>query len=173
MRTERSRINALVAVASRQAGTWNGIVHALDKDGALQWKLGSEGDVSYSSPAVDPADGTVYIATTAGHLRAMDPDVCLTPEPNGCFKWDTLLGGQVRFGSPSIAPDGTIYVPTREGVVAVSPTGDVLWEFQTEGRVATTPAIDPSGNIYFGSIGGAGGSGSADAFPGDAVNVRH
>jgi outer membrane protein assembly factor BamB len=135
------------------AGTWNGIVHALDDDGTLLWRLGSEGGVSYSSPAVDPTDGTIYIATTAGHLRAMNAD--------GSLKWDIRVGGQVRFGSPSIATDGTIYVPTREGLVAVSPAGDSLWEFQTEGRVAMTPAIDASGNIYFGSVGGAGGSGAA------------
>jgi outer membrane protein assembly factor BamB len=130
------------------AGTWNGIVHALaPATGALLWDLSSGGSVSYSSPALGP-DGTVYVGTTRGRLRAVTPA--------GEFKWEAVVG-RVRFGAAAVGSNGTVYIGSFDGLNAVDPDGTVLWTFDTEGRVASTPAIGADGTLYVGSLGRAGG----------------
>jgi large repetitive protein len=121
------------------AGTFNGVVHALDPDGNLLWRLPLGSAVSYSSPAIG-ADGTIYIGTVRGTLAAISPD--------GVLQWNAILRSSIRFGSPSIAADGTIYIGTKAGLSAVSPAGDILWQVEAPGYVATAPAIATDGTIY-------------------------
>lgn len=121
------------------AGTFNGVVHALSPDGDLLWRLPLGSAVSYSSPAV-AADGTIYIGTVRGQLVAISPA--------GVLQWQALIRSSIRFGSPSIGADGTIYVGSKAGISAVSPAGDILWQNETPGYVATAPAIATDGTIY-------------------------
>jgi large repetitive protein len=121
------------------AGTFNGVVHALDPDGNLLWRLPLGSAVSYSSPAIG-ADGTIYIGTVRGTLVAISPD--------GVLQWTALIRSSIRFGSPSIGADGTIYVGSKGGLSAVSPAGDILWQVEAPGYVATAPAIATDGTLY-------------------------
>jgi len=132
------------------AGSFNGIVHALaPSNGALLWKHPSGNNIAYSSPAL-ATDGTIYVGTTRGYLRAIDED--------GELKWQTLTPGRIRYGPPVVASDGTIYIGSTEGLHAIAPNGDLLWTFETEGRVAAAPALASDGTIYVGSLGRAGGT---------------
>jgi outer membrane protein assembly factor BamB len=72
------------------------IVHALTPNGLLEWKANSPQQCT-SSPVI-AADGTLYIGGDAG-LFAMHPD--------GSDKWS--MRAMSANGSPTIAPDGTIY----------------------------------------------------------------
>src|SRR5207244_8429553 len=51
--------------------------------------------------------------------------------------------------SPTIGPDGTIYV-SDEGfrIVAVNPDGALKWQVWTHGEVVGPPAVAPDGTIY-------------------------
>jgi len=140
-------VNTSAAIAPNgtvyMAGTWNGILHALmPENGTLLWKLSSGETVSYCSPALGP-DGTVYLGTGGGHLRAVTS--------TGHLKWETQVG-QVRFGAAAVGADGTVYVGSREGLSAVDPDGNLLWRFDTGGWVVSTPAIAADGTIYVGSF---------------------
>jgi outer membrane protein assembly factor BamB len=62
--------------------------------------------------------------------------------------------------SPSIGPDGTIYVgsgwfylqQTDSALYALNPDGTLKWKFKAGGGIFSSPAIDQDGTIYFGSF---------------------
>lgn len=57
--------------------------------------------------------------------------------------------------SPSIGPDGTIYIGGFDGkVYALDPDGTLKWTYPTEDIIHSSPAIDDDGTIYIGSKGG-------------------
>src|SRR5687768_13548690 len=65
--------------------------------------------------------------------------------------WKTTLGNVVA-GSPTIGPDGTIYVASHDGALyAVDGTGKVKWKLATGDRSWSTPAVAEDGTIYIGS----------------------
>jgi outer membrane protein assembly factor BamB len=125
--------------------TFNGWAHALSPTGPPPiWSLVSGGFVAYSSPALG-ADGTIYFGTSRGYLRALTPA--------GTLRWEVKVGRYIRDTSPVIATNGTIYIGSADGVTAVDPDGNILWTFATNGRVRSTPALDPAGRLYVGSVG--------------------
>jgi len=131
------------------AGSFDGLVFALaPNNGAKLWENRSGATVAYSSPALAP-DGTIYVGTTKGYLRALNPD--------GTLKWQTYSTGRIRYAPPVVATDGTIYVGSSAGLHAISPSGVLEWTFETEGRVAVAPALGADGTIYVGDLGRAGG----------------
>ncbi|CAN5506911.1 hypothetical protein BH11MYX1_BH11MYX1_18740 [soil metagenome] len=65
--------------------------------------------------------------------------------------WSVDLKGVVA-GSPTIGPDGTIYVTSHEGsLFAIDIAGKVKWAFKTGDRSWSTPAVAQDGTIYIGS----------------------
>ena len=56
--------------------------------------------------------------------------------------------------SPAIGPDGTVYVGSFDNKrYAINPKSGVkLWEFKTEGLLASSPAIGSDGTVYVGSV---------------------
>ncbi|HKE18684.1 MAG TPA: PQQ-binding-like beta-propeller repeat protein [Kofleriaceae bacterium] len=65
--------------------------------------------------------------------------------------WQVKTGGPI-VGSPTIGPDGTIYVGSHDGsLYAVSPEGAVKWSFKTGDRIWSTPAVTQDGTVYTGS----------------------
>ena len=65
--------------------------------------------------------------------------------------WKVPVGGPVA-GSPTIGPDGTIYVASHDGnLYAIDPAGKVKWTFKTADRSWSTPAVAQDGTIYVGS----------------------
>jgi peptide/nickel transport system permease protein len=94
-------------------------------------------------PAVS-ADGTIYIASRAAKLYALDA--------NGDLQWEvkTTAGG---VGTPALNAQGEIHVADREGGLSVyAPDGTLIWRFQSEaGDLATTgPVVAPDGMVYYG-----------------------
>ncbi len=72
-------------------------------------------------------------------------------------KWAFSKGNS--WASPSIGPDGTLYIggavgtgPADGALYALNPDGTVKWRFsQADERVDSAPAIAANGTIYFGS----------------------
>ena len=55
-------------------------------------------------------------------------------------------------GSPTVGPDGTIYLTSHDHKLhAVSSLGTLLWSFETQDRIWSTPAVAEDGTVYTGS----------------------
>ena len=73
------------------------------------------------------------------------------PRTQPAPRWSAAVGGVVA-GSPTIGPDGTIYVAAHDGgLYAFGPGGALKWKFAMGDRSWSTPAIAQDGTIYVGS----------------------
>lgn len=126
----------------------------------LKWKFDT-GDGVETSPAVG-ADGTIYTGSFINDFYAFNPD--------GTVKWKFTREGEHFRSSPTIAKDGTLYVPAvydlspqysehlgfavdfgTPKLYAIDPNGTEKWEFVLGGRmggVLYSPAIGTDGTIY-------------------------
>jgi outer membrane protein assembly factor BamB len=140
-------------------GSYSEELYALNPDGTFKRSYVMDGLVGY--PVVGD-DDTVYFCLWGdgegtGSLNALRPD--------GSFKWrynkyqeeGVFLGGQ-----PAIAADGTVYIYGtyfKDGmggqecfplILALDPSGNVRWTCPLDSfLVATKPAVDREGTIYF------------------------
>lgn len=139
-------------------------LYAINPDGTKKWQFdggepvySKEWDTwscAQSSPAVSK-DGTIYYVTMANWLIAVNPD--------GTEKWryNVHLFKNV-WSSPTVAPDGTIYVgsenyPPRESgkeqeiggtLYAINPDGTLKWKYDTgSSGVQSTAVITADGTI--------------------------
>jgi outer membrane protein assembly factor BamB len=166
-----------------------GELYAINPDGTIKWMVPLSGPV-HSSPAVS-TDGTIYVGSEgdfgADRSDPCDPKSPYPPSdvysgfpvnghfyavnPDGSLKWDIKMTGDVD-SSPSIAPDGTVYVgshyPTKAygtdtstlatvgsettGYLnAINPDGTIKWFVDLFGAVDSSAAIGSDGTIYVGS----------------------
>ncbi|MEX0322117.1 MAG: PQQ-binding-like beta-propeller repeat protein [Puniceicoccaceae bacterium] len=130
----------------------NGFIYAIGPDGNLDWKFASTESMR-SSPIVGTG-GNVYCTSRDGYLYAIDAE--------GQAMWETFVG-DVFYCTPAIDADGHIYVCAYKetvdsqpwsAMVAVNPSGDILWEFDFPGYNDSSPNIAPDGSIYFGAHNG-------------------
>jgi hypothetical protein len=121
-------------------------------DGSIRWKfpiLADPGELN-SSPAVNPADGTIYVGSDNFNVYAINP--------NGTEKWRFTTGADVE-SSPFVAIDPiddipTVYIGSDDDKVYAlnAETGAKKWEFLTGGpNVVSSPVVDLDGTIYIGS----------------------
>jgi outer membrane protein assembly factor BamB len=118
--------------------------------GHVRWRRTLEAPVA--SGAVVGRDGTVYTASTAGVLHALDP-------ATGADRW-THDSGRPDLPdadlsiSPLVLPDDTVLWGTPAGdLVALSSTGAVLWSQRLSGR-PTSPATADGHRVYVGDLTG-------------------
>ena len=105
-----------------------------------------------ASPTVGP-DGTVYVATSDGHLFAVASD--------GTARWSVQTGATIK-SAPAVGADGTIYHATSDGnMYAVSPQGQIKWMFTFADHLGPTPLVIATPTAAGGGAGGgANGIGS-------------
>nr|WP_319373494.1 PQQ-binding-like beta-propeller repeat protein [uncultured Methanobacterium sp.] len=129
-------------------GCTDGKLYALDHNGTLKWTYDT-GTYIYSrgrGPAIG-SDGTIYVESVesysrGGNLYALNPD--------GTLKWTYTIGGNLQ-GSPTVGPDGTIYVGGADGkLYALNPDGTLKWN-STLGGTIYGATIGVDGTIYVGS----------------------
>lgn len=122
--------------------------------GRVKWRLETESGVE-TSPVI-AADGTIYIADHTCNLYAISPQGKEkwrfgAGEPVSSIEW----GGKSCFqASPSIGPDGTIYIAPMSGFLfAVNPDGGEKWRYPVFNfkNNWSSPAVGPDGTIYVGS----------------------
>ncbi|MDR3692404.1 MAG: PQQ-binding-like beta-propeller repeat protein [Fimbriimonas sp.] len=71
---------------------------------------------------------------------------------NGQTRWSYQTNGSVGYSTPVIGSDGTVYVGSYDhSLYALSPTGGVLWSYQTGASIDTTAALGTDGTIYLSS----------------------
>ena len=112
--------------------------YAVNPDGTEKWKV-QRGNHFWTSTIA--GDGTIY----TGYWDSL---ISVAPA-NGNVNWEYVAGDGIG-GAPSIGADGTIYVGTGTGLMAVRPNGTELWVYVTNSKINTAPAIAANGTIYFG-----------------------
>gem|GEM_PF-2165472 len=131
------------------------ILYSLNRNASLRWKTvisdewGTD-NLRDAYLALGP-DGKIYVCH--GNLYAIDP--------NGSVEW-TYDGDGYHDGdgypadfdfSPTIGPDGTIYVIAANLLWALHPSGKLKWSFDAEELLRNSPTISPDGTIFISSEG--------------------
>ncbi|HEU5077958.1 MAG TPA: S8 family serine peptidase [Opitutaceae bacterium] len=118
-------------------------LYAIAADKTHKWTKDLD-DGFGSSPALTSA-GNIVVHSNDGFLRVYSP--------SGTELWSTAVTGN-SYSSPSIAPDGTIYIgSTDHNLYAVNgDTGAVKWKYDTGGEIYASPAIGTDGTIYIGTM---------------------
>jgi outer membrane protein assembly factor BamB len=130
----------------------DGNVYALNQDGELLWTVQTGGPLR-SSPAIG-SDGTIYVGGCAPCGPNPTPQgILYAISPFGVVKWNVTVQnsgeGVDSLTSPTIGPDGTIYVSdVGFRIVAVTPDGSLKWQVWTQGEVVDSPAVGADGTIY-------------------------
>ena len=143
---------ALGADGTIYAASPTGFFWAVNPDGTEKWRI--EGLTSRSSPAV-ASDGTIYAVTQSpGALSALDPA--------GTVRW-TVSFPDIVVVSPTIGPDGSVYVAANDGVVrAVNADGSIRWatEIPDTRSILGSPTVTPDGStVLVGTTGPTGTTG--------------
>jgi outer membrane protein assembly factor BamB len=133
-------------------GSVDGRLYSVSPSGGTNWAVKLGGQV-LSSPALG-VDGTIYVGAISNLFNAF-----FSLRPDGSTNWIFNLGNvpfsgsaSAQFSSPSIGPDGTIYVGSQDGhVYSISPEGRTNWMFALTNVTYSSPAIANDGTIYIGS----------------------
>lgn len=133
-------------------GSTDGRLYSVSPSGGTNWAAKLGGQV-LSSPALG-VDGTIYVGATSNFFNSL-----YSLRTDGSTNWIFNLGaveftsvGSAQFSSPSIGPDGTIYVGSMDRrVYSISPQGKTNWMFAMTDVTYSSPAIANDGTIYIGS----------------------
>src|SRR2546428_4319135 len=122
--------------------------------GQLLWKFHTpchDFEFGAATPAIG-SDGTIYFAgQICGGERPNG--ILYAINPGGKQKWNFTNPnpgeGVDSFTSPTLGPDGTIYVSdVGFRIFAFNPDGTVKWQLATSGEVVGSPAVAPDGTVY-------------------------
>ena len=145
----------------------------------VMWQKEMGGPIeSTVSPALSADGKTVYMITDQTSTGAFDVKLYAYDTENGTQKWafDVTAnmnelnpggGASMVYASPAVGPNGDVYIVVRDlkpataehpralFLFAVGSNGSRKWAYKAadSNLYAVTPAIDASGNIYFGHRG--------------------
>lgn len=127
-------MSPILSVAGRPFTT--GCLSGMDPRGGGGPSRGSlRGFRSRSLDAIGD-DGTIYVPTEDGTVRALRPD--------GVETWRVELGEQIS--SPVVDGAGTVYVASEEGSMYAIESGDTdKGPFETDGAIQSAPVIGGDG----------------------------
>ncbi|MFW6196911.1 MAG: PQQ-binding-like beta-propeller repeat protein [Thermoplasmatota archaeon] len=115
-------------------GSNNDNIYAIKKDGILKWKKDLQGDVKTTLYH----EGSVYVGTFEDYFFSLNAET-------GSIQWRYNTDSYI-YESPSLGPDGTIYLSTYDGVMAFTEDGDKIWSYDlTSG--GPSPVIGSQGTI--------------------------
>lgn len=122
--------------------SWDSYLYAISKKGKRKWRYQTEGALSY--PASINEKGHIIFGGGDAHAGP-DPYIyALSPKGKLRWKYDT---DSERSGSPAIAPNGTIYVPSAPTLFALKANGSLKWSMGPTGTTATNdPGESPIGD---------------------------
>ena len=107
---------AIAADGTIYFGSRSDHLYALKSDGTdKKWRYSTGSNVD-SSPVIG-ADGTVYVGSDDFNVYAFDP-ADIDPD-NVAHKWSITTNGKVSFSSSALAPDGTLFIGSADGLYAI------------------------------------------------------
>jgi outer membrane protein assembly factor BamB len=138
-------------------GNFRGNLMALRDSGGgqleLLWHFHPEGASSFHATPAIGADGTIYIGFSTGAATPDAHGTFYALNPQGQVQWTVDLDPGRQTISPTIGPDGTVYVTSGAGeLFALSPAGQTLWTAQTGLTVKASPALGADGTVYVASM---------------------
>ncbi len=158
--TALARSSPAVADGIIVFGDNGSMIYALDsKTGAEKWRYRIQYYWVVSTAAI--SNGVVYIGGDDSYLNALNLQT-------GQVKWRFKTNGETIWSSPAIVGD-VIYVGdwnfsnitdengnTQWGYMHAidAQTGQDIWSYKTVGNIVSSPVVDDSGVLYFGSLDG-------------------
>lgn len=136
-------------------------LYSVSPEGATNWITPLAGSLC-SSPAIG-ADGTVYIRSRTNRSGPVYPSKLQAISPTGTVNWTCSIGTgnwgvSQQSPSPSVGPDGTIYVCSFSSqLYSISPSGSTNWICLLDPAIYSpypsycSPAIGADGTVYVGS----------------------
>ncbi len=131
-------------------GSASSFFYAINPNGTEKWTYDVGSSYVLPSPTIGQ-DGTIYTGTHgSGTLYALKPD--------GTTKWTYCIGdGWWLYDTPSIDPDGRIYVQADDGYLyAFSSAGSFLWRYYIHwsggGYRASTSFSVLDSTVFTGSV---------------------
>lgn len=129
-------------------GSWDNHLYALRSvDGTKIWEFKTNSSIT-STPSIG-ADGKIYFGSHDEFFYALNAD--------GSLSWDYFAGNPIS-SSAVLGRDGTVYFGDEGGNFhALKPDGSLKWIYSTEqvgnakNSILSSPAIDVTGNLLFGS----------------------
>jgi outer membrane protein assembly factor BamB len=124
-----------------------GYLYAINStNGSIKWIYNPSETVISSTPVIG-SDGTIYFAARS-HLYAITDN-----GDSKTQKWSYALPtGKFNTDSPSIGPDGTIYIGSNNGILyAITDSGSSAtqkWAYTIGGKLFGSPSIASDGTIY-------------------------
>lgn len=143
--TDRYVAAPLIAGDKIFAPNSNGTLYVLDTTGKQLWTFHTN-EPLWATPATDGK--VIYLPSMDHHVYALDPQT-------GKMIWQSKdLGGAV-VGTPTIGPDGKLYVGSfGRQMTALDPqNGNTLWDKPTTGWIWSSPTLD-QGVLFFGDLDG-------------------
>jgi outer membrane protein assembly factor BamB len=125
------------------------------------WKFHPPNATSlHATPALSGDASVVYLGFSSGGFNTPGQATFYAlkaessgPEPR--VLWTVDLGTSRVMASPTVGPDGAIYVATAAGqLFGIAPDGKVRWNVQTGPSVKSAPALAADGTIYQASADG-------------------
>jgi outer membrane protein assembly factor BamB len=114
-------------------------IYALNAQGKQIWSRPTLGFV-ISSPAIG-SDGTVYIGSFDSSLYALNPK---TGIPKWTFGTNDHIYSSPALGTNSRGKTDAIYLASTDGsVYALTPTGKLMWSYDTGEPIRSSPVLGP------------------------------
>lgn len=110
-------------------GCHDGVIRALYPSGQLAWS-GATGGAVRAAPAI--YRGQIIVPSADGFLYSIRED--------GALEWATFTGENMR-STPAIGITGKIYLGMDTKIACYHDNGLPCWEFETNGRVLSSPAV--------------------------------
>jgi len=143
-------------------------VSCYSMDGSQIWISNLPSQV-YTGPVIS-SGGTLYAGTGSGNVFALEAG---TGRRTG-----VIPAGAVITSTPAINITGSLFFGCDDGFLyCFSPSGFLLWKFETGGAVRSSPVIAIDGTVYFGSddhriyaVTGSGAGPMLDGWPQFGMN---
>lgn len=135
-------------------GATDGFVYALNDVGDILWKSDTNiGSVRQAmalaivTETLTLPDGTQRELVTTRVYAVAGGELWAINGSDGTLTWNVFLTAGPQRSSPVVGEDGTVYVGSEGGLMAVRENGNRLFIYR--GSDIGTPVIDAQGRIYF------------------------